>query len=274
MAGRVPNTLLRAASLMVPRDQRAGWMDEWLSELWYVPQSRGAGFCAGAFRDALWVRRNNTAPAGSTLDSPLRCLAVLAAVAAVSLLIALCLGVPLKLKPSYSHFTARDLPGGCVVTLALSCLLLPGTLIGRAVTASRSNSWITRFRNGIFLALKLVLVQPSLLCSFMVWVLIAPLAPLAPYLLCGGCILALRWVFADQRSRCPVCLRLLGNAVRIGSPSQTFLGWYGAESVCARGHGLLQISEITASHSATPRWLRLDASWSSLFSEAAEVRHP
>ncbi len=46
-------------------------------------------------------------------------------------------------------------------------------------------------------------------------------------------------MITDQQRRCPVCLRLLTNPVRIGTPSRTFLEWYGAESTCSRGHGLL-----------------------------------
>ena len=46
-----------------------------------------------------------------------------------------------------------------------------------------------------------------------------------------------------------MCLRLLTDPVRIGSPSQTFLEWYGRKSMCARGHGLLQAPEISASYS-------------------------
>jgi hypothetical protein len=79
---------------------------------------------------------------------------------------------------------------------------------------------------------------------------------------------ALRWVVMDQRRRCPVCLRLLTNPVRIGSASQTFLEWYGTESTCSRGHGLLHVPEISASYNSTEQWLRLDASWDDLFSQA------
>ena len=78
----------------------------------------------------------------------------------------------------------------------------------------------------------------------------------------------------DQRRRCPVCLRLLTEPVRIGSASQTFLEWYGVESTCSRGHGLLQISEVPASYSGKPEWLALDDSWKSLFSGTAGVRQP
>ena len=78
-------------------------------------------------------------------------------------------------------------------------------------------------------------------------------------------ILALRWVITDQQRRCPVCLRLLTDPVRIGTPSRTFLEWYGAESTCPRGHGLLHVSEMSSGYSARPEWLGLDDSWSGLF---------
>jgi hypothetical protein len=77
----------------------------------------------------------------------------------------------------------------------------------------------------------------------------------------------------DQRGRCPVCLRLLTDSVRIGSPSQTFLAWYGAESICARGHGVLHNPELV-NGCYCKEWLNLDGSWSSLFVEAAGVRQP
>ena len=55
----VPNAILRAASLVAPAGQRAEWLVEWRSELWYVPARGAARFCLGAFRDAYWVRRNS-----------------------------------------------------------------------------------------------------------------------------------------------------------------------------------------------------------------------
>src|SRR5277367_5315974 len=85
------HAILRAASLLAPPDQRAGWMEEWRSELWYVPQSRAMAFALGAFRDAFWLRRYNPSPkkrTGIHLESPLSCLALLAALAAVGLFIA------------------------------------------------------------------------------------------------------------------------------------------------------------------------------------------
>jgi hypothetical protein len=80
-----------------------------------------------------------------------------------------------------------------------------------------------------------------------------------------GAILALRWAIVDQRQRCPVCLRLLANPVRIGQPSQTFLEWYGTEFICTRGHGLLHVPEVATSGYNAQRWQCLDGSWQSLF---------
>jgi hypothetical protein len=83
--------------------------------------------------------------------------------------------------------------------------------------------------------------------------------------LVAGWILSVRWVLRDQQQRCPVCLRLLINPVCIGQASQTFLGWYGTELMCAKGHGVLHVPEIPTSSSSATRWIRLDPSWSGLF---------
>jgi hypothetical protein len=175
-----------------------------------------------------------------------------------------------------SHLRLRDLPTGFVAMLILSCLILPATrlVMGRAPANLRPMPLRSRLHRGIFLALKIALVQPIMLCGFVVLIWILPMIPIAPQLgICGTWFLAFRWVLTDQRSRCPVCLRLLANPVRIGTPSQTFLEWYGAESICSRGHGLLHVSAISSSYSGDPNWLCLDDSWSGLFSETVGVRH-
>src|SRR4051812_26201750 len=91
--------MLRAASLLVWSEERAEWLDEWRSELWYVPRQGSARFCLGAFRDALWLRRNCQASrrlSRISVESPLQCLAFLAITAAVALAVAILLAVPLK----------------------------------------------------------------------------------------------------------------------------------------------------------------------------------
>ncbi|HEY1496125.1 MAG TPA: hypothetical protein VGF49_16345 [Candidatus Solibacter sp.] len=77
--------MLRAASLLVPGAQRTEWLAEWHAELDYVTHAP-TRFCLGAFRDALWLRHNNAAPNGPAafqVQSPVRCLLLLATLAAI-----------------------------------------------------------------------------------------------------------------------------------------------------------------------------------------------
>ncbi|HTW50077.1 MAG TPA: hypothetical protein VMD92_19115 [Acidobacteriaceae bacterium] len=76
-----------------------------------------------------------------------------------------------------------------------------------------------------------------------------------------------RWVLQDQRHRCPVCMRKLTHPARVGQASWSFLGWYGTEMMCSRGHGLLHIAELPTSWFGTQRWLGLDPSWLGLFED-------
>jgi hypothetical protein len=270
----LPYAVLRAASLLAPQDQRASWLEEWQSELWYVPR-RQATFCLGAFRDALWVRRNDLSPAGHAthLESAARCLAFLAALAALSLLISACLLGPLRMRSTHWQLGVRDLPSACLVMLLYTGLYLPVTrlVMGRAATGGGPPQG--RLRRGLFLASKIALVQPILLCGTLLLILVSPVAGfVSPAAMCAMWVLTTRWLIVDQRRRCPVCLRSLTDPVRIGTPSQSFLAWYGAESMCSRGHGLLQAPEISTSYLGGPQWLRLDESWSSLFPRTGGAR--
>src|SRR5947207_14515011 len=85
--------LLRGAAWLVPREQRAEWLAEWRSELWYVCRTTNrrprdaTAFCFGAFKDALWLRRNSAEPNARErfwLESPLQCCLFLAVLAAAS----------------------------------------------------------------------------------------------------------------------------------------------------------------------------------------------
>jgi hypothetical protein len=72
---------------------------------------------------------------------------------------------------------------------------------------------------------------------------------------------AVLWSFADQRQRCPVCLRRLSLPVTLGSwasllePPQT-------EFLCEQGHGALAVSD--AGTGEPDRWIALDTSWRGL----------
>ena len=79
------------------------------------------------------------------------------------------------------------------------------------------------------------------------------------------CLFGLRWAVADQRQRCPVCLRRVTHPARVGIASRTFLGWNGTEMVCLGGHTLLHVPSLPTSWFGAPRWLYLDHSWDFLF---------
>jgi hypothetical protein len=208
------------------------------------------------------------------LESPLTCLAFLGLLAVVGILVAVCLLGPLASMATLWRLRPRDLPASCILTLALSCLLLPATLaMGRIPANCHPVPWPGRLRWGILLALKIVLVQPIMLCGLFVLIMTAPVVPFVPLVIGAAWILILRWTFTDQQRRCPECLRVLMNPVRIGSSSQTFLEWSGDESICSHGHGLLHVPEVSVSYSERPQWVHLDDSWRGLFSEAAGLRH-
>jgi hypothetical protein len=262
--------ILRAASLLAPADRRTEWLAGWQSELWYVPPPGATRFCLGAFQDALWLRWNDPSPeirSWMHLESPIGCLSFLAILAALSFWIALHLP-SLQGEPRFE--SCREFLDGCSGMLMLSCGLLAAIRVamGRSAREPHPMTWRVRLRLGAFLALKIALIQPFLFCVMLASAL-TPVAKLGLFLFL---VLPCRWVWTDQLRRCPVCLRLLSDPIRIGSASQTFLEWYGAESTCSRGHGLLHISEVPASYSTQPEWLALGESWSELFPEAAGTR--
>jgi hypothetical protein len=253
----VPQAILRASSVLTPVDRRAEWLEEWRSELWYVPERAAIRFCLGAFADALWLRRNHSR-AGKRfhIDSPVRCLALLAATATLSIFIATRLEKMLPFSEVHGATAVDGFFGMLFIYLLMA-------VVGLAVGDRRPAPNCHRLRGWIFLALKILLALPILQSTMLIAIVVAPFLSLVFFF---ENVLLFRWVFLDQRRRCPVCLRLLTQPVRIGNPSQTFLEWYGAESMCSRGHGLLHDPELVASYSAKPQWLKLDRSWSGLFS--------
>ena len=80
-----------------------------------------------------------------------------------------------------------------------------------------------------------------------------------------GSLFAARWMLADQRKRCPVCLRLLANPVGIGESSRILLEWNGTELMCRRGHGMFYVPEWPLIWTGRQRWLELGPSWGGFF---------
>jgi hypothetical protein len=179
----------------------------------------------------------------------------------------------------YDHFdctsAAEQVPGPLVRLLMIMmyvCVIVPVTTSLSLGEYPANHHWPAlsiRLRRWIFLATKVALV---LVIAYSGSVVLGYLNPkngtlgLAIQLLVLGCVFAFRWILVDQRNRCPVCLRLLGNPARVGQASRIFLGWNGMELMCRRGHGLLHVPEMPTSWYSTQRWLYLDCSWSGLFS--------
>ena len=121
-------------------------------------------------------------------------------------------------------------------------------------------------RRGLFLAAKTVLVLPILLFGPLdLGSLGSSVSPLVVHIVFFSGLFAARWILADQRRRCPVCLRLLTNPVRMGESSRILLEWHGTELMCLRGHGMLYVPEWPAIWSGRQRWMDLGPSWGGLF---------
>ena len=247
--------ILHAASLIVPRTQRAEWLSEWKAELWYVHGTRKAtAFSMGAFPDAIWLRRNHgpvNARGIFQVESPLGCIASLALLAGASFF--------------FSRHTMKEiriLPHLLIVFIAF--LVMPvATSLNPGECTGKNRSLFWTGRRWAFFATKVALLAPTVFCAALTLVSIGA-APIQGQALLAGYVLAFRWALMDQRRRCPVCLHVLTSPVRIGEPSHTFLAWYGTELICAKGHGVLQVPEIATSCYGTQRWLYFDSSWDRL----------
>lgn len=267
--------ILQTAALVVPRQQRAEWLAEWRSELWYVRRAsshckRGVtAYCLGAFKDAFFLRR--TKPRLSVreilrLESPFHCTAFLAALAAVGALSA----VQIPSGGNEQSMLMQRPLARLLMLVVFACLILPSTtsLSLGEYPANRDSSWPIRLRRWIFLLTKIGLILLIVYCQLL-FLADPGTSGLAANLriqgLLWGSIYAFRWALSDQRKRCPVCLRLLTNPAQIGQPAHNFLEWSGTELICARGHGLLHVPETPTSWFDTQRWLYLHPSWRDIF---------
>jgi hypothetical protein len=352
----VTAALIRVASWLVPRLAREEWLAEWRGELHHVSRvdrARAWTFCFGAFRDALWIRRNDERARPALLDSPLQTLALLAGLAVAGALASPAPELPedvVAIRPhgrvktvTYEQYRAiserlpdgilaatfyrqlsdgsviatrgvhevlrgRALPGnagpytavddigpgdghllarvavpqrspwrhiniylpgsgrqhldcvplaprapvpGILLLFAIAALILP-TFAAITDGVSGHGLW----RPWIFFVAKLALALTGALCAMRIFgALIAPFMLVHGLLI--GIVFAIRWSFADQRRRCPVCLRKLATPVSFGCLGHTLLDWHGAEYICPQGHGLLQVSATPASPYASHQWLRL-----------------
>lgn len=262
---RLRVVILRVAACIVPEGQRGEWLAEWMTELWYAMQGGNreglTAFCLGAFGDALWKRRHapiarysslllNAGPyvpvpplirCAPVLESPVRCLGAFACLAALAFL-------PCRMAP-VSGPSGGQLFLGLLPFCAASALVmaLTGSLPGEyRHHRNRAGRW-SFFLAKIALLIFAIAFGASAIPVFYLRVDAAM----------AGTAIAVRWSMMDQRRRCPVCLRILDNPVRMGNHSRILLEWNGTELLCLRGHGVMHVPERPAIWFTRQRWLPL-----------------
>jgi len=276
--------LVRAAGWMAPRRIRPGWRSRWERRLrdWWTLVERGdlttrssREVCRIAVRDAWNARFGELRPEKVTRGPGF----VLGAAALLIVLLAtvtrgfaVTRGLIEIARGHYGGALHTLAPYGAMDRLGAHCFALGfAMLVGvMMVSAGGLPPRHRGCRYWGFLATKSLLATAIVTLA---WVESGPalrahirnpeLRALGGYLvwtllfICGfGCSLA--WSFADQRHRCPVCLRVLAMPVSIGcwasifEPPET-------ELLCEDGHGLLCVDETGAP--ADDHWSTLDASW-------------
>ncbi len=111
----VCTAILKTAAILVPRNARAEWLEEWRAELWHVwhictalhQKKEITAFTLGAFKDAIWLRRNQSQ--WFRPGTPSRCILAFIAVAAATLLIAYSRPSVWKVMRPNSYHDAKDL---------------------------------------------------------------------------------------------------------------------------------------------------------------------
>jgi hypothetical protein len=295
VSASIQHLVIESAALIAPCRYRKEWLLKWNSELWYVRHEASAGkdiwwFCLGAFGDALSTRRDCPKESVvSTFNSPLSCVTLLSSLALLFFLATLLLPaarhtllLDLHTKSSLywlhswtgvSEFPPNHVDQQIVIfrlTFIFAFAILPAVTTLRFGVNTRSSSprsRLSRFRGLAFFMLKVVLI--SLLVYFAALGLRYLLVPAGGAFVqeiasLAGFVLSLRWVFNDQRQRCPTCLYHLDNPVRIGRPSWILLDWNRLECLCPKGHGVLCVPAESVSGSFEQTWISTDSFWSEL----------
>jgi len=262
--------LLSAVERIVPAAERPEWSRTWHAELWHMhhrarmrrAHTRAQAFAAisdlsiGLTRDALWLRTESWRRALS--GTPTLCLASLAALCLLSLIIDLALtGSWPALRP---HLTAEL--RRCFFAAPLVLFVTFATASRRHIERSHAGKVVYRIKRQIFSIAKTALV---LLLSFQLSADICePAHALFPntadvvqiFLFVILALIGLRWALNDREQRCEQCLHALASPARVGRPSHNLLEWNGTEQVCKHGHGLLSVPEMESSWRRSSQWIQ------------------
>jgi hypothetical protein len=277
---------MRAASCIVPPRERSSWHARWAGRAadWWLLAERGEP--VGGAGPLLWLSLREAAHErfGQIRVRPLlRSPAVVAfAIIAAMLLVGtvshgfaktraiLSIAHDMRAHPAYCG--PYDLRGDQVFAYLAPTILAWAVgiaLLAMGCRALNGRGWRCRS----FLAMKAAAV---LVLATLAWVDVGAMAR-APIhregwrvfaglvtmlVFVAGTGRAMLWAVADQRQRCPMCLRRLIAPVAIGSWASLFEP-AATEFLCENGHGALAVAD--AEMNARDRWTRLDESWTALF---------
>jgi hypothetical protein len=280
---------LKAGGWMATRTERAGWRARWGSRmssllvLWERGELPGeklalmAWLCRAAWVDAFWTRVHKPSLREWSLG-PWFVLTWLgvgwAALGAWSNGFAVSRWL---VEMTIGPHAGRMHPLFPYALPIVAAAIAGGVLMFQRPLALRGFGW----RYWIFFLLKTAMAAagPALL-----WVeggakLRAHLDPEWFRLIVGGLVCAaalvivfcrsIVWCVADQRVRCPVCLRRLAMPVSLGS-SSSVLDPAKTELLCSAGHGSLSMDDSDSGEG--DRWTALDETWQSLFEETTCVQ--
>ena len=283
--------LIRVASWMVPHRARSEWLARWESGLrnWWILVERGeltgaasrelVYHCRGAFLDAFWLRAGRDQMRHWTRSASFVLMAGSVVLLAITLLsrgfavtrsvIRMAQALPPPRPETYDQSSDMVVMYTVPIVFALATAVV---LIAIGRLSLRRYSW----RYWTFLVLKTMLAMVS---AALIWIeggaaLRAHIENWQIRAIGGGIVFtllflavfgyAVMWCLADQRQRCPVCLRRLAMPVRMGSWASIFEPPT-TEFFCDEGHGTLAMSD---SRQEPDRWTALDDSWRGLFEEA------
>jgi hypothetical protein len=276
---------VRGAAQLVPRRDRSKWCSDWLSHLesWWVLSERGeaagsaASFCRLSFTSAL-DQRCTKLEFERMLRGPVFPLAGLALALVVLGAFTGGFSVTRALAEIALHPDPESMQMGRLIANLMPvtfAITAAGVLVFSARRSLRWNGW----KHASFFFAKSALLSTVLtLLWFEVGARLrfppAVGRPGARLLLFGivlglvyivGFVYSFIWSLADQRSRCPTCLRRMAQPVSMGSWASVFEPPT-TEFLCDEGHGALCLSEVDTS--PPDRWIALDDSWSGLFETA------
>jgi hypothetical protein len=277
--------LIRTASCVVPAALRRDWLGRWEAGLWnwWILFERGevtsraypqlVRHCSTAFAGAFWLRFNRQRFL-HWLRGPSF---VLACIMAATLLLGI-LSRGFAVTRSLIAIGLGSSEEAVVVhAVPLAFALAVGLMVA---VIGRLRVHGCGWRYWAFLIAKtllLIVSIPLLWIEGGAWIR-AHLRTEALRVLAGGIgwtllFLAgfgqsILWSLADQRRRCPVCLRRLAMPVAMGSWASMFEP-ASTEMLCDEGHGSLCLSETESG--ADDRWIALDASWRELFETVTQT---